>query len=123
MYTYCPKCSNKISKIQENLYVCNKCGFHLYENPRPTNGLIIENEKGEILLVKRKNDPKKDYWDVPGGFVDIGETLEESMIREIKEELGVRVKDLRYVISAPDKYLYKVVNYHTICFFFMGSFS
>lgn len=120
VYRYCPNCSKKISKKSPNLYVCSHCNYHLYENPRPTNGLLVENENGEILLVKRKYKPKKGFWDVPGGFVDIGETLEESMLREIKEELGVKVKNLRYLISTPDRYLYKEVNYHTICFFFTG---
>ncbi|OGK16689.1 hypothetical protein A2774_00105 [Candidatus Roizmanbacteria bacterium RIFCSPHIGHO2_01_FULL_39_12c] len=120
MYIFCPRCSKKIAKKSESLYVCNHCGFHLYENPRPTNGLIAENEKGEILLVKRKDDPKKGYWDLPGGFVDMGETLEESFQREIKEELGVKVKNLKYLTSTADRYLYKGINLHTICFIFTG---
>ena len=118
-FKYCPNCKAKIKK-SNRLIDCTSCGFRFYLNPVPTNGLIVQNEKGEILLVKRKSNPKKGFWDVPGGFVDFGETLEESMIREIKEELGVKVKDLRYLISTPDRYLYKVVNYHTLCFFFTG---
>lgn len=119
-YTFCPECSKKLTKKTKNLYVCDNCGFHLYENPRPTNGLIAENEKGEILLVKRLYPPKEGFWDVPGGFVDIGETLEESFQREIKEELGVEVKDLHYLISTADRYLYKGINYHTLCFISTG---
>lgn len=120
MYKYCPLCSKKITKKSENLFICNFCGFHLYENPRPTNGLIAENKKGEILLVKRKDNPKKGFWDVPGGFVEIGETLEESFIREIREELGDEPKNLFYLTSTADRYLYKGINYHTICFLFTG---
>jgi len=116
---YCPNCKAKI-KLSNRLIDCTKCGFRFYLNPVPTNGLIVQNEKGEILLVRRKHKPKKGFWDVPGGFVDFGETLEESIIREIKEELGVKVKDLCYLTSTPDRYLYKAINYQTICFFFTG---
>lgn len=120
MYTFCPRCSKKLSKNSESLFICNNCGFHLYENPRPTNGLIAKNNKGEILLVKRKDEPKKGFWDIPGGFVEIEETLEESFHREIKEELGVEVKNLQYLVSTADRYLYKGANYHTLCFIFTG---
>lgn len=120
-YHFCPRCSKKLTKKSNSLYICTNCSFHLYENPRPTNGLIAENEKGEILLVKRKFDPKKGYWDIPGGFVNIGETLEESYVREIKEELGVIVKDLRYLTSTADRYLYKGNNYYTLGFIFTGN--
>ena len=120
MFTFCPSCSKKITKKSENLFICEYCDFHLYENPRPTNGLIAENENGEILLVKRKDHPKKGYWDVPGGFVDPEETLEESFQREIKEELNAEVKNLKYLTSTVDRYLYKGINYHTICFIFTG---
>lgn len=119
-YIFCPKCTHKLTKKSKNLFICKHCEFHLYENPRPTNGLIAENEKGEILLVRRLYPPKKGYWDIPGGFVDIGETLEESILREIKEELGVAVTKLRYLTSTSDRYLYKGINYHTLCFFFKG---
>ncbi len=122
-YKYCPKCANRLTKKAENLFVCKNCGFHLYENPRPTNGLIAENDKGEILLVKRLHDPKKGYWDVAGGFVDFEETAEESIKREVKEELGVDLTDLRYFTSTADRYLYKGINYHTLCFFFIATIS
>ena len=106
-YLFCLRCSKRITKKSESLYICNSCDFHLYENPRPTNGLIAENKKG--------------FWDVAGGFVDIGETLEESFLREIQEELGVEVQNLQYLTSTADRYLYKETNYHTICFLFTGN--
>jgi len=81
----------------------------------------VQNEKGEILLVRRKHKPKKGFWDVPGGFVDFGETLEESFQREIQEELGVKPKNLCYLLSTADRYLYKGINYHTLAFLFTGT--
>src|SRR3989344_4600239 len=77
-YSFCPKCGSKADKKLHNLLICPNCQYNFYINPSPTNGLIIENSKGEILLVKRKLEPKKGYLDVAGGLVEPGESLEES---------------------------------------------
>lgn len=46
---------------------------------------------GKILLEKRKNDPGRDKWSVPGGIVELGESLEQTVIREVREETGLSV--------------------------------
>jgi len=63
-------------------------------------GILIESEK--VLLVKQKVANRD--WSLPGGRVENGETLEEAMIREMKEETGldVKVKNLLYVCDKPD---------------------
>jgi ADP-ribose pyrophosphatase YjhB (NUDIX family) len=48
--------------------------------------------KGRILLVRRKNPPNRGRWTVPGGLVELGESVEEAARREVKEELGVRAE-------------------------------
>ena len=53
--------------------------------------------KGEILLTKRATDPFRGFWVLPGGLMDTGETIEETAVREIKEETGVDVKILKIV--------------------------
>jgi NADH pyrophosphatase NudC (nudix superfamily) len=120
-FNYCPNCAGELEQKQRNLRVCAKCGFHLYNNPAPTNAVILENSKGEILLVKRKHEPMKGYWDLAGGFVDLDETIEESIHREIKEELGIEVKNVRYFSSYYDRYEFKGINYHTICLVFTAN--
>lgn len=118
MFQRCPSCGDELS-IRKDLITCTRCKFHLYNNPRPTNGVIFENDKREILLVKRKFLPKKGFWDIPGGFVDIGETMEEAIVREIKEELGVRINNFSYFASKYGRYLYKGQNYYTLMFVFV----
>jgi ADP-ribose pyrophosphatase YjhB (NUDIX family) len=71
----CPKCKNEIE---------------VYQNPIPTVDIIIEIKSKEIVLIKRKNPPYG--WAMPGGFVDYGETLEETAVREAKEETNLDVK-------------------------------
>ncbi len=103
-FTYCPKCASTFNPIKGNALICPNCDLHYYINPKPANALLLENEKGEILLVVRAYDPKKGMLDVPGGFVEVGESLEESLTRELKEELGVELHDFTYVASCPDEY-------------------
>src|SRR4030067_2256524 len=52
----------------------------------------VINRKGEILLLKRKEDPHAGFWGLPGGQIEFGEYLEEAIIREIKEETNIDVE-------------------------------
>lgn len=58
-------------------------------------GIIINNNK--ILLLKRKLEPEIDSWCYPGGRLEFGETLEDAVIREIKEEVNLKVIILKYI--------------------------
>ncbi len=84
---------------------CPRCGekIKVYKNPIPTVDVILYNEKKEVLLIKRKNPPYG--WAIPGGFVDIGESLEKAAQREIQEEVGLRisVKMVFGVYSSPNR--------------------
>ena len=62
-----------------------------FKSPKlTTDGVIIQDEG--ILLIKRKNEPYKDKWALPGGFVEYGEKVEDSVIREVFEETGLKTK-------------------------------
>ncbi len=62
-----------------------------YKYPRPavTVDCVVLNDNN-VLLIKRLNTPFKDHWALPGGFIDIDETLEEAAYRELSEETGVK---------------------------------
>ncbi len=109
-YKFCPRCSGNLIFKKDNLLVCNKCNFEFYINPSPCNAVIIENEKQEIMLVKRKFDPMKGYWDLPGGFINAYESFEDSVKREIKEELGVEVKLGKTIGVYKDIYVFQDVE-------------
>ena len=53
--------------------------------------------KGRILLVKRGSEPGKNKWSVPGGLIELGETVTETAVREVKEETGLDVEVQRLV--------------------------
>ena len=61
-----------------------------YRNPKITVDGIIKNKNNkEILLIKRKNNPFKNSWALPGGFIEYNEKTEDAIIREIIEETGL----------------------------------
>lgn len=85
-----------------------------YKNPSLTVDMFIVNENSnnneniddkEFILIKRKNSPYKDYWALPGGFVDYGESTESADIREAKEEtsIDIRLIKLFNVYSEPNR--------------------
>ncbi|MFW5782570.1 MAG: NUDIX domain-containing protein [Candidatus Muiribacteriaceae bacterium] len=76
----------------------------MYKNPALTVDGIIETEKG-IVLIERKNEPYKGGLALPGGFVDYGETVENALVREMKEEISidVRIRCLLGVYSDPGR--------------------
>lgn len=119
-FLYCTFCGGFLDYTEGNLLQCQSCLRHLYINPKPVNGAILENDKGEILLVKRKADPSAGKWDLPGGFIDLNENVEESLRRELKEELGIVPRDIRYFDSYSDTYLYQGISYPTIGFVYTG---
>ena len=78
--------------------------------PKPVTPLltvdaIIVFEKDQLILIKRKNPPFQGVYALPGGFVDIGETVEQACIREAKEEtsVNVKIKKLIGVYSDPKR--------------------
>ena len=74
------------------------------ETPKLTVDALIYSE-GQIVLIRRKNPPYQDCWALPGGFVDVGETVEEACVREMKEETSLDVELVRQLgaYSAPDR--------------------
>jgi len=88
-------------------------------NPKVTCGAIIEKDD-KILLTKRKIEPYKGYWCLPGGHVDWGEKVEEAMRREVKEETNLDFEPEFF------KYYNEIIpeiNWHAVVFIFAGSFS
>ena len=99
-FKYCPECAGRLVRemIEGHQRLrCLKCGEIHYENPFPAVALVCRNEKGEILLVKRNQPPNVGDWCLPGGFIEIGETVQEAALREFKEETGLEAKLIRLI--------------------------
>jgi 8-oxo-dGTP diphosphatase len=72
---------------------CECCGRF---NSRNITCSVISVRDNSILMVKRVRDPMKDYWAIPGGYLDWDETLEECAVRELHEETGYRAKNIKF---------------------------
>ena len=120
-FTFCPKCgSRKILPFQENGIQCRDCGYVYFHNCASAVSALIESPQG-IVLIQRQLAPKRGYFDLPGGFVGYGESLEEALAREVREELNLETENLRYLGSFPNVYTYKKVTYFTTDAFFTCS--
>jgi ADP-ribose pyrophosphatase YjhB (NUDIX family) len=70
--------------------VCSACGFIDYVNPKLVTGSIVRHE-GRILLCRRAIDPRKGFWTLPAGYMELGETVEDAARREAFEEANARI--------------------------------
>jgi ADP-ribose pyrophosphatase YjhB (NUDIX family) len=64
---------------------CADCGFVAYENPKIVAGSVVSVD-GRILLCRRAIEPRRGYWTIPAGYMELGETVEEAARREAREE-------------------------------------
>lgn len=83
-----------------------------------TVAAIVEFSNGKILLVRRSTPPFKDYWALPGGKVDAGETVEQAVVREVKEETGLDVEIMKKTGEYHEKGIQNGLeyDYHPACF-------
>ncbi len=119
-FHYCPKCGSDRFVIHNfKSKHCEACGFTYYFNPSSATVAFILNDKNELLVCRRANNPAKGTFDLPGGFVDMDETGEEGIIREVKEETDLTVDEATYLFSLPNKYVYSNFEVQTLDMFFL----
>ncbi|CAN5171264.1 NUDIX domain-containing protein [soil metagenome] len=105
-------------------YSCPACGWLFYLNSAAAVVAILEVDD-KILLARRARDPGAGLLDLPGGFVDNGETAEQALARELAEEIGVTLPEsaFRYLFSVPNTYPFGGISYHTTDFFYLAALS
>ena len=119
-FKYCPVCGSKhFVEQSEKSKLCGSCGFEYFLNPSSAVAAFIMNDKGEILVTRRKFDPGRGTLDLPGGFCDIGETIGEALAREVEEETKLIIKEKHYFCSLPNKYRYSGFDIPTLDTFFV----
>lgn len=108
--THCPRCGSPDYVFSQcstgGTRHCDACGHRDYNNPITAVAAFIIDPLDRVLLIRRAKDPARGKLAPPGGFVDAGESLEQAVHREISEEIGLGITDLRYLVSAPNSYVY-----------------
>jgi 8-oxo-dGTP diphosphatase len=100
-YHYCTQCGSALisSEDKEWNYECPKCDKKYYSNPVPVVAALVFKEN-KLVVVSSRN---KDLWGLPGGFVAVGESLEDAIVREVGEETGLRISVTDFLTSYPLK--------------------
>lgn len=119
-FKYCPKCGSSHFEVHnEKSKHCDDCGFTYYFNSNAATVAFILNHRNELLVCRRAKEPAKGTLDLSGGFIDMNETGEEGVAREVMEETGLTVIDTEYLFSLPNTYLYSGFLVHTLDLFFL----
>jgi 8-oxo-dGTP diphosphatase len=90
---FCPYCGQRVTEktFGERVHgYCAKCEMIHYENPLPAVAVLVLNSEDQLLLVKRSVEPAKGTWCLPGGFIEVDESIEEAAVRELEEETGLK---------------------------------
>ena len=115
IFRFCPKCGSPgLTPDTEKSLKCGICGFGYFINMSAAVAAVIRNSENEVLFTVRKHNPAAGMLDLPGGFVDLGETAEEAVVREIKEELNLNINKMEFIGTFTNKYIYGEIEYQTL---------
>lgn len=91
---FCPVCGSATENIGDIMKKCPSCGNEMF--PYVSTAIIVLIRKEDKVLLVRSNNFKADFYGLVAGFLETGETLEECVYREVMEETGLKIKNLRY---------------------------
>lgn len=86
--TFCPQCAVLLTTVDG----CDACGWINYVDPKVAAVVLVSDEHGRLLYIRRNHEPAMFQWSWPSGFVDAGERVEHAAIREVREETGIDVE-------------------------------
>ena len=123
-FRYCPVCgSSSFEEQDDKSKRCKRCGFEYYLNPSAAVAAFVLNSKGQLLTLRRRKAPARGMLDLPGGFADIGETIDEALLREVREETGLTVTEFEFFTTLPNRYEYSGIVVPTLDSFFICKVS
>lgn len=103
---FCAACGARVRRVREegqDRHRCPRCGWTFYGNPIPAAVAIVTRGRS-VLLTRRARPPYAGTWDLPGGFLEAGETPEAAIRRELHEELGVATRRATLLTFVTDRY-------------------
>lgn len=123
LFRFCPRCgaARPTDNLTPNPLVCSRCGLVYFFNPTVAAAACLFDPAGRLLLIRRAKEPSAGKLGVPGGFIDFGESVEDGLRREVREEVGVEIEQLRFLVSFPNSYPYRGVTYPVVDLYFTAS--
>ena len=107
-HQFCGRCGTATELLPgERARQCPACGLRAY--PRISPAIIVLVTRDEQLLLTRGHGFPEGFYGVLAGFVEAGESLEETLVREVEEEVGIAVRDIRYFGSQPWPYPHQLM--------------
>lgn len=96
---FCGACAEPLVRDDiERCMVCPRCALRVYPRINPAIITCVTRGTDEVLLARRATPPNE-FWSVIAGFVEVGESLEHAVAREVQEEVGITVRAIRYAGS------------------------
>lgn len=121
LFAYCPRCGRPRAAAKPAVpFRCDTCGLVYFFNPAVAVGAILLGPDNRALFVRRAHDPAKGKLGLPGGFVDFGETAEEALRREVREEVNLEVGSLEFLGTWPNNYQFAGINYFVCDLYFVA---
>ncbi|MCS6866106.1 MAG: NUDIX domain-containing protein [Gemmataceae bacterium] len=122
LFRFCPRCGapRNESHRGQNPLRCSACALTYYFNPTVAAAAWVVAPDGRVLLIRRAYEPAAGKFAIPGGFIDIGESAENGLRREIREEVGLDIDHLTFVLSHPNQYFYRDVTYPVVDLIFLA---
>ncbi len=123
LFRFCPRCGSARPPENHNQSPlrCGGCGFVFYFNPTVAAAAFVSDGAGRVLLIRREKEPSAGKLGVPGGFIDFGESAEDGLRREVREEVGVEIDRIRFLVSFPNAYPYRDVIYPVVDLYFTAT--
>lgn len=117
---FCPKCGKSEWAAPRSGYrKCLACGYEMYKNPTIGAASFLFDTQNRLILLCRAKNPGKGLLGVPGGFCEVGESIEQAVLREAKEETNLDIKIEKFLFSIPNNYEYKGIQLYPLDFFFL----
>lgn len=124
VFRFCPRCGHPLKLVTTadgQSLRCSKDNSVFYQNPHSAVSVAIMNDAKQMLFIRREVDPRKGDWDLPGGFVNWGESPETAIVREIQEELSVPLTITRVLGTAHDWYPFNGLDVSVNTTIFQGT--
>ena len=115
LFQFCPRCgSSHFQTVGSRAKKCRNCSFEYYFNAASAASALIFDDRGRLLFTQRAFEPYKGMLDFPGGFAEPMESGEQTIIRELKEELDADVSQVDYFCSYPNQYPFSGLMVYTL---------